>query len=122
MSIDKILEIKWRDLTYDEIEQAWQSVDYTKPWDVQRIDVARAIEANFKKKNAHKLLTDDQIKRLIVEYGREFHSHDAMPEVCRLVSYHPDIGRVPEHWEPHWHVFAAVRYVMQAANAIQGDV
>ena len=41
----------WVSLTTDEIDKAWRSVDYTKPWDVHRIDVAHAIETKLKEKN-----------------------------------------------------------------------
>jgi hypothetical protein len=42
----------WVGLTDDEIDKAWRSVDYTKPWDIHRIEVARAIEQALKEKNA----------------------------------------------------------------------
>lgn len=32
-------------LTYEEIDKAWRSCDYTVPWKQHRIDIARAIEA-----------------------------------------------------------------------------
>lgn len=41
----------WVGLTDEEIEKVWRSVDYTKPWDVHRIDVAHAIETKLKEKN-----------------------------------------------------------------------
>jgi len=64
-------------------------------------------------------LTDEQIKRLIVEFGKEFNDFDSLPEVCLLVSYDPEVGRIPERWEPKWHVFQAVRYVLHAAHGIK---
>lgn len=67
------------------------------------------------------LLTDEQIKRLIVEFGKEFSDFDSLPEVCLLVSYDPEVGRIPERWEPKWHVFQAVRYVLHAAHRIKGE-
>jgi hypothetical protein len=42
----------WVALTDEEIDKAWRSVDYTVPWDQHRIDIARAIEAKLKEKNA----------------------------------------------------------------------
>ena len=42
----------WVGLTDDEIDKAWRSVDYTVPWEQHRIDIARAIEAKLKEKNA----------------------------------------------------------------------
>ncbi len=68
-----------------------------------------------------KPLTDEQIKRLIVEFGKEFNDFDSLPEVCLLVEYDPDIGRIPPRWEPKWHVFQAVRYVLHAAHGIKGE-
>ena len=41
----------WVELTDEEIDKAWRSVDYTVPWDQHRIDIARAIEAKLKEKN-----------------------------------------------------------------------
>jgi len=42
----------WVGLTDDEIDKAWRSVDYTVPWEQHRLDIARAIEAKLKEKNA----------------------------------------------------------------------
>ncbi len=42
----------WVGLTDDEIDKARRSVDYTVPWEQHRIDIARAIEAKHKEKNA----------------------------------------------------------------------
>jgi hypothetical protein len=42
----------WVGLTDEEIDKAWRSVDYTVPWDQHRIDIAQAIEAKLKEKNA----------------------------------------------------------------------
>jgi hypothetical protein len=69
-----------------------------------------------------KPLTDEQIKRLIVEFGKEFNDFDSLPEVCLLVSYDPEVGSIPERWEPKWHVFQAVRYVLHAVCGIKGEV
>ena len=38
----------------------------------------------------------DEEKR-IVEYARQI---EALPELCTLVDYEPDIGRVSEYWKP----------------------
>jgi len=72
-------------------------------------------------KPKRELLTDEQIKRLIVEFGKEFNDFDSLPEVCLLVEYDPDIGRIPPRWEAKWHVFQAVRYVLHAAHGIKGE-
>ena len=42
---------QWIDLTDQEIDAAWRSVDYTVAYSQFRIDVARAIEAKLKEKN-----------------------------------------------------------------------
>jgi hypothetical protein len=41
----------WVDLTDEEIDKAWRSVDYTVPWEQHRIDIAQAIEQALKEKN-----------------------------------------------------------------------
>ena len=42
----------WVGLTDEEIDIAWRSVDHTIPYAQFRIDVAKAIEAKLKEKNA----------------------------------------------------------------------
>ena len=42
---------QWIELTDQEIDAAWRSVDYTVAYSQFRIDVARAIEAKLKEKN-----------------------------------------------------------------------
>ena len=42
---------QWVGLTYEELDQAWRSLDYTVSWEQHRIDIARAIEAKLKEKN-----------------------------------------------------------------------
>jgi len=49
--VGQLNEREWEDLTDEEIDKAWRSVDYTVPWDQHRIDIARAIEAKLKEKN-----------------------------------------------------------------------
>jgi len=41
----------WVEMTDEEIDKAWRSVDYTIPYAQFRIDVAKAIEAKLKEKN-----------------------------------------------------------------------
>lgn len=51
--------------------------------------------------------TADGIENAIVEFARE---NDCLPELCNFVDYHPDIGRVQEHWEPKpWVLLLAKR-------------
>ena len=42
---------QWIELTDQEIDAAWRSVDYTVSYDQFRIDIVRAIEAKLKEKN-----------------------------------------------------------------------
>ena len=42
---------QWIDLTDQEIDTTWRSVDYKVPYGRFRIDIARAIEAKLKEKN-----------------------------------------------------------------------
>jgi hypothetical protein len=49
--VQKTLRL-WVGLTDDEIDKAWRSVDYTIPYAQFRIDVAKAVEAKLKEKNA----------------------------------------------------------------------
>ena len=42
---------QWIELTDQEIDTAWRSVDYTVDYEQFRIDVARAIESKLKEKN-----------------------------------------------------------------------
>jgi hypothetical protein len=42
---------QWVGLTDEELDQAWQSLDYTVSWAQHRIDIARAIEAKLKERN-----------------------------------------------------------------------
>ncbi len=42
---------QWVGLTDEELDQAWQSLDYTVSWAQHRIDIARAIEAKLREKN-----------------------------------------------------------------------
>ena len=51
MSKQEPLAYQWIELTDQEIDAAWRSVDYTVAYDQFRIDIARAIEAKLKEKN-----------------------------------------------------------------------
>lgn len=63
-----------------------------------------------------KLPTNDEIKRLIVEGARKFES---LGDWCSLVEYDPDIGRIPERWEPRYDVFHAASYVVRELYGIK---
>ena len=95
------------------------SLSYNKPTDLPKYLGCRPLYTHPQPKR--KLLTDEQIKRLIVEFGKEFNDFDSLPEVCLLVEYDPDIGRIPPRWDAKWHVFQAVRYVLHAAHGIKGE-
>ena len=43
--------VRTKDLTADEIDKAWRSVDYTVPYEQFRMDVARAVIAADREKN-----------------------------------------------------------------------
>jgi hypothetical protein len=51
-----------------------------------------------------------QINDAIVRIAREM---DALAELCNYVDYHPDIGRVPEHFEANCLVVELVRKVLE---------
>jgi len=51
MNKQEPLAYQWIELTDQEIDAAWRSVDYTVAYDQFRIDIARAIEAKLKEKN-----------------------------------------------------------------------
>ena len=51
MSKQEPLAYQWIELTDQEIDTAWRSVDYTVSYEKFRIDIARAIEAKLKEKN-----------------------------------------------------------------------
>lgn len=61
-------------------------------------------------------ITDDEIKRLIVEGARKF---ECLGDWCLLIDYDPDVGKVPERWEPQYDVFHAASYVVRSLQAIQ---
>lgn len=63
-----------------------------------------------------KLPTNDEIKRLIIEGARKY---ECLGDWCVLVDYDPDIGRVPERWEPQYDVFHAADYVVRALHSIK---
>ena len=52
---------------------------------------------------SHPILQDEQ---RIIDTAREM---GALAELCDLVDYYTDTGRVPEHWRAKWHVLALVR-------------
>lgn len=49
------------------------------------------------------------LEETIVEYA---HVHDCLPELCNYVDYDPDVGRVPEHWEPKAWELGLVREIL----------
>lgn len=48
-----------------------------------------------------------EIEVQIVDFCRK---NDCLSELCDLVDYDPDIGRVPEHWVPKLYVLELVRH------------
>ena len=36
---------------------------------------------------------------------------DCVAEVCDFIDYHPDYGRVPEHWRVKWQIMMVARHV-----------
>lgn len=48
----------------------------------------------------------EEDERRIIDVAREI---DALAELCDLVDYYTDKGRVPEHWRAKWSVLTLVR-------------
>lgn len=54
------------------------------------------------------------IDKFIVDFAKK---HDCVPEMCTYVDYHPDIGRVPEHWVPKIYVKEVVLAALREAGS-----
>lgn len=46
---------------------------------------------------------------------------EALPELCNFVDYDPDIGKVPEHWEPKVYVWLVVKHVAESELAAANE-
>jgi len=65
-------------------------------------------------------VTNDQLKHWICCFGHEYKNWDALPEVCILVEYDYEIGKVdPPRWEAKYFVFHCVRYVVNAFDMLR---
>lgn len=63
-----------------------------------------------------KLIDEGEIKRLIIEGAKEF---ELLGDWCVLIEYDPDVGRVPQRWEPRFDVFHAASYVVRKLYGIK---
>lgn len=60
--------------------------------------------------------TNEEIKRLIIEGATKF---ELLGDWCLLIEYDPDVGRIPERWEPRYDVFHAASYVVRTLYGIK---
>jgi hypothetical protein len=72
------------------------------------IELANWIAANTAQSSATPS-TDQDLDQLVVEYAIKA---DCVPEICTYVDYHPDQGRVPEHWRASPTVIGAIKHVL----------
>ena len=57
-----------------------------------------------------------ELEELIVSYAREA---GCLAELCVLVDYDPDVGRVPEHWAPKKEVVSLANHIVNRQRVLR---